>query len=389
MRIAVTLIISLLIVVSGKVVFNRKSHKQELTGKIQLMELLTQLNERWRLGDIENKYKKNLLECSHIPNELDIDPNYFECNPLYFDCYLKEQIRNKRLYFLYKNSKINYIFKQSRTNELYDYLSPTKDGYEVRIVLGTKEYPLEFQKNCHRVYLPQRKYSYGPKEVKKDTKIGMTWDNFRRHYFLDKFLVSNYEVAEWLGDSQRFPKKEYHLPNTSLKPFQMQKYCSSKGKKIMKAHLFDAASFLPPDEMKTQPIIVQKNPYPWTRKNSLKKNVDNYVYEEGVKADSICEELVSSECISKGYRFNPYNDGAVTWMGIYYALGGYMEYLVNDIDRDLNLKLSSFYYPANHPVHKIGIRGSLNENNEIDFYDYSLVEDAEPEIGFRCYKETL
>jgi hypothetical protein len=30
----------------------------------------------------------------------------------------------------------------------------------------------------------------------------------------------------------------------------MQKYCSSKGKKIMKAHLFDAASFLPPDEMK-------------------------------------------------------------------------------------------------------------------------------------------
>jgi hypothetical protein len=99
MRIAVTLIISLLIVVSGKVVFNRKSHKQELTGKIQLMELLTQLNERWRLGDIENKYKKNLLECSHIPNELDIDPNYFECNPLYFDCYLKEQIRNKTTLF--------------------------------------------------------------------------------------------------------------------------------------------------------------------------------------------------------------------------------------------------------------------------------------------------
>ena len=249
---------------------------------------------------------------------------------------------------------------------------------------------------CNNTFLPQRKYSYGPIKIENVSrrkkieyeKYDWFWDNRGRNIYLDKYLVSNFQVLQWqykIGaqfDSITYEK--WHLPSTSLSLEQMNKYCEYHNKRLMQAHFMDAASFIPSDEKNINPIKIFKKPYPWTRKKEL------FEIEQIPK---YCGKIYSKECLAKDY--NPYHDDSVTWMGLFSVLGGPLEAYNNLIVPDKNLKLSSYYFSLKNSIHEIGKRAywdGQKQRAEHVFWDshsYSPLEELKDnvEIGFRCYTE--
>ena len=254
--------------------------------------------------------------------------------------------------------------------------------------------------------LPSGQYFYGPeksqllandrsKEILSDSiKNGVNqdrellWDNFGREYFIDLFQVTVQEVNDYFLAIQQLqnllPNQEiWNFPATHLSLDQQKSFCRFRGKELLTAMLFDAATFFkngaedPPQHSK----------YSWgkTDINQLSKNPKD-----------ICRFFLASKCLLN--EENLYSPDNISWMGIYQIMGGYPESLDNNIVPYYNVKISNVFIENNSPLHFLGER--LHWNGK--FKDESMIEGGTSSqynkiknknkidnlgTAFRCYRE--
>jgi hypothetical protein len=157
----------------------------------------------------------------------------------------------------------------------------------------------------------------------------------------------------------------------------MENYCSFKGKQLMLAHYFDAATFLPMDMNEVLPKKNNRSPYYWTKKKSE------------YKAD--CNLVFAEECpAKKSFRLNMTGP---TWAGIMDPMGGVFEAFRNPIDPESNLKASSYYFNFKSPWHKLGFRAGWDGDGfELNHFDFKGINPSvgvdKFKVGFRCMRES-
>lgn len=349
----------------------------------RLMQNSSEIHRLWIEGEDSREwglFKKSCLKQYGITNSF--DESLLRCNPLLLEC---------NVLF---TKKLNYHFKKHSGQKSYRYLTKSNtshvslphSGYlfTIRDNQSGKHLDLLLTDQCQEVYLQNRVYAYG-EEVLGKVAEDFRFDNFNQNIYLDRHLVTNAEINEWIdfGNSvftKGLMKKEGNqlfLPAIHLSKSQMENFCSFKGKQLMLAHYFDAATFLPMDLNEVMPLKNNRSPYYWTKKKSE------------FKPD--CHFFYAQECL----KLNPFhlNSTDPTWAGIMDSMGGVFEAFRNPIDPESNLKASSFYFPFNSPWHKLGFRAGWDgEGGELRHFDFkSIAPDVMPEkfeVGFRCMRES-
>jgi len=279
------------------------------------------------------------------------------------------------------------------------------ENYAIMVTLKVNDYQMEIvlEDSCHEIYLPRRIYAKGPKG--DDYRKDKLWNNFSENIFVDRYLVTNQDILDWQENSLnqdksilgKVDRNNLSRPSTNLTFVERELFCKSRGKILMDSDVFDAASFHPDNYENPRPAIVIRSPYPWSRKT---KNTFLYKMQNGPKEEDLdklkgeyCKKVYAKECLSlldESYVLLT----SVTWIGMFNALGGYMESVKNVDNHKLNLKLSSFYFPMHSNVHQIGIRGSWNGEGftfrDFDFSDYEkeLLDEKSVffKVGFRCMR---
>jgi hypothetical protein len=358
-----------------------------------------QVLARWENGDLENQYPQGKFSCSDlIFNSQLVDSEFFKCNPHYLECYLSGKAGNRPQMRVKYRSKVYHLEFLSNPK----FVTVTKND-SVKIQVKVKELDeapvtLELMNTCRDVYLPQRIYSAG------DTKQeNLLWDNFGRHFFLDRFYVSNQDVYLW---AKTFGLKEipinedpkyWFFPSTNLTLKQRHQYCQSYGKRLLQSRFLDAASYLPSDLKDSRPEYIYKHPYPWSKG---KKNV--FLYLARMDKDFMLSKDACGKSYVKGcdnlrmYRF--YATDSATWMGLYFPLGNFMESVTNKFNAFQNLKASSIDFTADSLWHEIGKRafwdGQGFELSHFEFKEHQLAKDILPpapakqyQVAFRCMKQ--
>lgn len=467
-------------------IIKQKNLEKELT--LVLIAASKKLRERWQYGDIEENFSINVKEGTgsepdadnekklsnekkyNCPQEIvpsdKISDLYLRCNPNYLQCFFSGQAGVKDPSIKIKKGNQTYtvmpkaifppVIRYSSRPRFYTILSSfnlSGPVYGVRMELFIKEYPqyslpVILEDTCSTLYLPQRSYVY--LNWINDNLQEERWDNFYRHIYVDKFLVSYRDVIEWIeyggGDkSITIPsdRKKWAAPATNLNSSQMQRYCAFRGKEVLTAQVYDAAtvilnhdnnenvinenghvsSELPMDLYKTYPInySMVRSLLPWAEdeKDSFiyqaQRKIAVHLYamrEKGITASGLnrlsfisdtyvtkdnCDLLYFSEC-REYYPYEFYNSNTTSWMGITQLLGGYLEYLPNPIHPLKNLKASSFYLGLVSKWHRLGRRGywdgqgfskdnlrrNDNDNGNSLVEDFELNNNETLQIGFRC-----
>ncbi|MGZ3787486.1 MAG: hypothetical protein ACXVLQ_03135 [Bacteriovorax sp.] len=367
---------------------NEPKSDQFVQDKLALERLLqnsSEIHRIWNEGEDSrewNLYKNDCLKLHKISSPF--DESLMRCNPMLLEC-------NARF-----NKKLNYHLVKpiGRNQKLYRYLTKSNtahvglknSGYLFTIEdnLSHKHLDLLLVDQCQEVFLQNRAYAYG-EEVTGKGHEDYRFDNFSQNIYIDRHLVTNAEINEWIDfGNPEFTKglrkkeaDETFLAATYLTEEQMLNYCSFKGKQLMLAHYFDAATFLPLDLSDVLPAKNSRSPYYWTKKRSE------------FKAD--CNLLYAEECSSrKAYQLN---STGPTWAGIMDSMGGVFEVFRNPIDPESNLKASSFYFNFKSPWHKLGFRAGWDgEGFELRHFDFKGINPDVSidkfQVGFRCMRES-
>src|SRR5690606_2368691 len=186
--------------------------------------------------------------------------------------------------------------------------------------------------------------NYSAGNLKEKLKV---FDTFGQKIFIDKNYFSykdKYQVdlAKKRISFNDINPKLAPFPYTEA-PFEKRNsLCNEKGGKLLKSRLLDAASFFPSENKEDS--YFYKYPYHWQKglrgsflheskinsRFSLKKEDCDKAYVLG------CEKLA---------EFVPDSSQSLSYMGIHFPLGGFLESVENDFDPKRNLKISSFYFP--------------------------------------------
>jgi hypothetical protein len=353
---------------------------------------MDKLHKAWTMGSSGDE-----LKCDNFELARNVDQQYLQCNPDYFQCFMS----SKGLKI--KHSRHEYTIKSI---ENYKVITGANFGYVFKLKISEiddSQLRIKLQNTCYSTYLPNRKYSYGPVGEKQSGRKKINelknwlWDNFDRHIYIDKYLVTNRDINEWIKteklNKNLIEQKKGHFPSVGLTREEQKKFCHYKGKNLLEAHLYDASSFIPFNEDNPNPKLVKKSPYPWNRdkRRSIFRRTQLNAYDDSDITKNICSMAYVSNC-KKKYKYNPFSSNSVTWMGIYNVLGGPLESFFNPLESEKNLKLSSYYFKLNSKAHNIGERGEWNgEIGKSGRVDWDLnernnIETSGPwEIGFRCY----
>ncbi len=350
----------------------------------RLLENSSEIHRIWNEGEDSrewNLYKSDCLKFQKINSKF--DDSLMRCNPMLLEC---------NAHF---NKKLNYHFVKPETKNQKQYRYLTKSntahvglknsGYLFTIEDNQTHLRLNLLLNdsCQEVYLPSRAYAYG-EEVSGAEDY--RFDNFNQNIYIDRHLVTNQEINEWIDfGNPEFTKgilkkeaDETFLPAINLTEEQMENYCSFKGKQLLLAHYFDAATFLPMDLEDVLPKKNTRSPYYWTKKKSE------------FKAD--CNLIYAKECFAtKSYQLN---STSPTWAGVMDSMGGVLEAFRNPIDPESNLKASSFYFNFKSPWHKLGFRAGWDgEGFELRHFNFKGINPENVtvdkfQVGFRCMRES-
>ncbi len=347
--------------------------------------------EIWQDGD--KFISKPNFNC---PKELqfskEVGSSYYECQPHFWQCYWQggviehPEIETKlfgQTYHLRAKPSFTPIEEFSEEPRYYKTVKmpgfKIKYGYliefEVREIPGISQHMI-LPDVCRDTYLPQRIYGYGSGNDLKGSE-GFIWDNFDRNLFLDKFYVSNQRVNEWrllTGKNEKVIKNPSQWPLPALLNQKEQKqYCSFFGKRLMEAKLFDASFMIPGDQLNHLPAKVLRPQTPWQRDIGKTFLGMSRINEDYQLTPLDCQLAQVEGCPEK--RFTTDSSG---WVGINHGLGFYPEALVNDIEPEKNLKLSSKLLPASSPWHELGLRSSWKGEQESSL-----------PVAFRCYEEVV
>ncbi len=310
------------------------------------------------------------------------DPNiqyekvYLQCNTNLLKC----KLQNKE--FLHFD-RIVGVPERNRSGIVFTYKN---NGL-------TKEFI--FYDTCKSIGLPQRVYGLGEFNAKNELK----WDNKNKKILFDRTLVTRQDILNWPStfDNQRREELErkysdrglHHYPASDLSLEEMKSFCRFHGKKLMEAHVWDAASFIPSDIDNPETKSVVRTPYFWMKgKNGSFLESSE---EERPLTSEDCTKAYVKECHEiSSFDENIY--GLPSWSGMFQILGGYMEVLDNPFRPRRNLVISNHELSRNSPWHRIGRRGYWDgkgwDINNMSFGRWKREDDIETplKIAFRCMK---
>lgn len=338
----------------------------------------------WEQGD--RFIGKEGLTC---PDELHFDPkvgrSFYQCQPHFWQCYWQGGVKSDptikvelygETYHIKAKQSFEAIGAYSEKRRYYQLFNQNNEalnlqyGYIVElevIELAGFSQPLILNDSCRDTFLPERIYGYGN---------GFTWDNFGRKIFIDRFYVSTQQVNEWylLTNQEHKIKKDRKLWGLPawLDLEEQKNYCAYFGKRLLEAKLFDAASMTPADLKNPMPERILKPKTPWHRDISK-----TFFGIARINPDYQLTPLDCQLAQVEGCTHRLYTTDSVSWMGMNYALGFYPESLVNEIEPDRNLKMSSRFFPASSEWHELGKRSHWDGTQAID---------RNP-VAFRCYEE--
>ncbi len=365
---------------------NPEQFIQEKAALVRLIQNSSEIHRLWNEGEESREWGLIKSQCLKF---LDIDQKFDEsllrCSPVLLQCHaLFSKNLNYKLvsYEEFDNLPYRYLTK---SNSSYGGMREAGVAITLEDNLTKKRLDVFLADQCQEVYLEQRAYAYGEQVEIKDGE-DFRFDNFNRHIYLDLHLVTNAEVNDWIkfGNpdfTRGLPTKkgdDLFLPATNLTYSQIENYCSFKGKQVMLAHFFDAATFLPMDLKDLIPKRNLRSPYYWTKKANEYKSDCNLIY--------------SKDCVSKKqYMLNSTDP---SWAGIHDSMGGVFEVFRNPIDPESNLKASSFYFDSKSSWHKLGFRAGWDgEGFDLRDFDFRglnpFVAIDKFQVGFRCMREVL
>lgn len=368
---------------------NKKSNVdhliQDINASTRLLKNVEMLHNFWIEAEESRQWsliKGQCLESLKITKPF--DESLLRCNPLLMECFAKfAKGQNFKILPATENDqKLHYHFL-SKENSNVKELKRGAYLFNIEDNESKKRMSFTLESNCHEIYLQQRLFAYG-EEFKDPGAVDYQFDNFNRHLYVDRSLVTNADINEWIffgmkKEIKGLKKKEGNdlfLPAIDLNYTQMNNYCSFKEKQLMMAHIFDAATFLPMNLQEIRPKKIHRSPYYWTKKS------------QGISPT--CSEIYTKECLEQSeFRLNA---SGPSWAGIYDSMGGVMEAFRNPIDSQSNLKASSFYYERLSSWHKLGFRAYWDgvgfDYKNFDFRGLSpFIADEKIKVGFRCMRE--
>jgi hypothetical protein len=416
----------LLAYATGSYLWSRQEMKRALQKQKEL-ELLfyasEELHRLWSEGDQNSLWASGKMSClEELGPPAGIDDDYLRCNPNFLQCYLSYLQQANKPHFIRqeKNQKnsisalkifpaAQYFF--STESRYYEIIArASREGleipsYAVRLRLqvegGSETLDVLLEDVCHDTYLPERIYGLGPRP--KDIDNDWRFDTFGQSIYVDKFPVSNLDIAQWINADPEHPlrtwriKPEYYSwPATGLTPQQMQDYCAFRGKELLTGPILDAASFHPTDESIDKPLKNLRGPYPGSRMERKSFLYDALNKKNFEFSDQFCRQVYTHECL--GLSYSAYYPSAISWIGIFQTLGGVMEMTRNPLGGP-QVKASSSYFDADSPWHALGQRvlwegpGFYKENFQwtpIDSDSFFPPDTVEPlKMGFRCMTYVL
>lgn len=396
---------------------------QERAANEILMKGTLAIKQLWEEGDSKKEFRRGIKHCIPILGDLKgVYGNYLKCNPQFLDCYLYDKKEKAHFSVIHKRKKYQINVKKSFSipgskNEKGFYQVVTKSNsngdiipdygilLELELNNSKKKHRLKIilEDSCGDTFLPERVYGFGPYLYHPDFK-DWKWDNFNRSMFIDKKLVTNRDIIEWkvhgkftsnikpkIPDEILNKKEKWSLPASFLKKEEMRQYCAFKGKQVLQAHVFDAATFHPMSEKKIHSKRIFRTPFPWTVKRNKSFLYRAQKYEDFKLKKKHCYKAFTKDCFNFA-SLNKYFEESVSWIGMFQILGGYFEFLSNRLDPKENLKASSFYFKSSSPFHSLGLRtswdgeGFLKSNFGLGEF-INVGETNIFEVGFRCLKE--
>ena len=371
-----TIIISTLILSTGVgyYLFSTGKKTSPLTSN-EVIEIINTLKFEWEHArlDSENKCKK----LSYV------DEQYYQCFPEYMQCLLENKLVKVQIdgRLTPLEAKRSYSYHQMPTYRYYDFvISPEGKSQKLQ---------LSFVDSCQEIYVPQRYYPF----MANKRAATISWDNFNRDIFVDKFLITNREVNEWIDTMGLSIEKKLppERPSAFLSLEEMENFCAFKGKRLASAQVVEAASFYPSGSSDRAGRTLIRYDYPWTRRNS-----DTFLYK--LKKDS--ELLLTKFDCEKAYVRNCFEitpfithmTKSSSWSGIFQIMGGPFEAYSNRLESKRNLRASSFYFPVESDVHVLGEKlfwdGLAHLDKNIDWLKDKPVgvDGRSLEIGFRCMR---
>lgn len=363
---------------------------QEKAALSRLLQNSSEIHRIWNEGEDSREWLRVKKDCLNYYKIKDsFDESLLRCNPMLLQCFAQ---------FV---PKLNFHFVRPESNQrnqkLYRYLTKSNSAhvgmdsagyfFTMEDNVSHKRLDLFLADQCQEVYLQNRAYAYGEELTGKESlsTADYRFDNFGQNIYIDRHLITNFEINDWIDfGNPEFTKglekkegNELFLPATHLFYSQMENYCSFKGKQVLLAHYFDAATFLPMDLSETIPKKNSRSPYYWTKKKSEYK--------------SDCSLLYAQECLEK--KAFQLNSTSPTWAGVMDSMGGVFEVFRNPIDPESNLKASSFYFNFKSPWHKLGFRAEWDGDGfDLRHFDFKGINpDASVEkfkVGFRCMRES-
>ncbi|MBC7429813.1 MAG: hypothetical protein H7336_14460 [Bacteriovorax sp.] len=387
------LVVAVILGVAGVFIYkyqkNSGSPEQFTQDKAALLRLIqnsSEIHRIWNEGEESREWSLMKSDClKYLGTSQKFDESLLRCNSILLQCHARftKKLNYKLMnYEEFDNAPYRYMTK---SNSSYGGQHDSGIAITLEDNVTKKHLDVFLADQCQEVYLEQRAYAYGEHSAVKDAE-DYRFDNFNRHIYLDTHLVTNGEVNDWIKfgnpDFTRglTEKKgdDLFLPAVELTYSQIENYCSFKGKQVMLAHFFDAATFLPVDLKDLVPKKNLRSPYYWTKKASEYK--------------SDCSLIYSKDCINKkAYTLNSTDP---TWAGIHDSMGGVFEVFRNPIDPESNLKASSFYFDSKSSWHKLGFRAGWDgEGFDLRNFDFRglnpFVSIEKFEVGFRCMREVL
>lgn len=354
------------------------------------IEFAKKADQMWREGrSLEQKSEAQKL-CLKQWEGKNYDESFLQCNPEYFSCLMGEMASFELNKVKIKKSKKD--FKMLANKDLLN----SEGGVEYLFIFDVEyegqkiERPLYLLDTCKETYLPQRLYGMNSREQAKVWE----WDNFNRHFFIDRHQVTIAEVKRWkkyFNKNIKIPKGDDFQAATFLTKNQMHEYCFDYGKEVLTSMVYDAAVFHPGDYDNPRSPFLNRSRFPWSR-----SNIQSFIFKKWKNRSKLmnkeeCQKVYSKEC-SAVTPYKHHSTLSNSWTGIYDVMGGVFEYVNNTIDPKKNLILSSQFFSILSRVHEVGIRGYWTG----DFFDFSQFdfgkyrEDIEDQndlpVAFRCMR---
>lgn len=392
--------------------FSRKKQDSDLGqhsashSSMALILAAEQIERYWQNGQWpENVYKCDQLTelISYLKtHELKIE-RFLQCEPQALECFLK--MMSKEPLSILTSDRQDWQIQAVAVHE--DEILVTRYHEDLEVSSASKlfffqlfepkarlSHLFSIEDSCldHRLREGLHPYSE-PKPVGED----FIWDNRHRAIYIDRFLVSQGQFYDWIQNAKFNHPFKINSQNSGLERFKIaadiplewqRRYCEAQGKTLAQSHILDGASFFPAQLQSDQIMIYPRGPYPQGR-----RKLDAYLGEIMDKPDleidlpKLCKEAFTAECLKHYQALLSRFPSGLSFQGIEHVLGGMPEASINKIEPEQRVRLSSFYFNARDPIHRLGKRFAWDgERFESAFFDLDQELPSILGIGFRCMK---